>query len=280
MGTEPTFFCRPYNEDRAVVKALRPNLLYFAVFDGHGGSECADYCYHHFEEHLLFWIERGDCDLQKALDSAFLELNNAYSRWWTSHGKETGNAPGSTATVSLLHNNIHLYLGHVGDSRAILCRNDQARRLTSDHCPSLLSEKNRVEQSKGKIITDSDGRSMVNGRLAMTRSIGDLDLKPFGVTCVPDIRTLEVNHGRDAFLVLTTDGINCVMSDQEICDVVRRTEDPMEAAHSVTDHAVQYSSEDNATAVVVPLGSWGNNASNASIFYSFGRSMTVSSRFS
>ena len=91
---------------------------------------------------------------------------------------------------------------------------------------------------------------------------------------------LQVNHGRDAFLVLTTDGINCVMSDQEICDVVRRTEDPMEAAHSVTDHAVQYSSEDNATAVVVPLGSWGNNASNASIFYSFGRSMTVSSRFS
>ena len=87
MGTEPTFFCRPYNEDRAVVKALRPNLLYFAVFDGHGGSECADYCYHHFEEHLLFWIERGDCDLQKALDSAFLELNNAYSRWWNSHGK-------------------------------------------------------------------------------------------------------------------------------------------------------------------------------------------------
>ena len=65
------------------MKALRPNLLYFAVFDGHGGSECADYCYHHFEEHLLFWIERGDCDLQKALDSAFLELNNAYSRWWT-----------------------------------------------------------------------------------------------------------------------------------------------------------------------------------------------------
>ena len=28
---------RPYNEDRFVIKELRPNLLYFAVFDGHGG---------------------------------------------------------------------------------------------------------------------------------------------------------------------------------------------------------------------------------------------------
>jgi protein phosphatase 1K len=47
------------------------------------------------------------------------------------------------------------------------------------------------------------------------------------------------------------------MSDQEICDVIQRTEDPAEAAHCLTDQAVHYSSEDNATAVVVPLGSWG-----------------------
>ena len=62
------------------------------------------------------------------------------------------------------------------------------------------------------------------------------------------------------------------------CDVILRTEDPMEGAQALTDQAVQYSSEDNASAIVVPLGKWGN--SSPSIFYSFGRSMTVSSRFS
>lgn len=156
------------------------------------------------------------------------------------------------------------------------------------------------------MLTDSNGRSLVNGRLAMTRSIGDLELKPYGVIPVPDIRTVQVRtcffekrtkyllnifffylaalpqirHGRDAFLVLTTDGINGVMTDQEICDAVQRNEEPSEAAHALTDQALHYSSEDNATAVVVPLGSWGNNTPSASIFYSFGRSMTVSSRFS
>lgn len=69
----------------------------------------------------------------------------------------------------------------------------------------------------------------------------------------------KIKHGRDAFLVLTTDGINCVMSDQEICDVIQRTEDPNDAAHCLTDAALHYSSEDNATAIVVPLGSWGNS---------------------
>ena len=48
------------------------------------------------------------------------------------------------------------------------------------------------------------------------------------------------------------------MSDQEICDVIQRTEDPNDAAHCLTDAALHYSSEDNATAIVVPLGSWGN----------------------
>ncbi|EFX85686.1 hypothetical protein DAPPUDRAFT_45296 [Daphnia pulex] len=260
VGTHSIQGRRPYNEDRFVAKELRPNLLYFSVFDGHGGSECADYCYSHMENHLTFWLDRLTVnDIEHAIDAAFIELNNSFSRWWAFHGKATSNVPGTTATVALLHKNMDLYLGHVGDSRAMLCRGGKARRLTTDHCPSLVTEKTRIEQSQGKVIVDDVGRGMVNGRLAMTRSLGDLELKPFGVTAVPDVRKIKIKHGRDAFLVLTTDGINCVMSDQEICDVIQRTEDPNDAAHCLTDAALHYSSEDNATAIVVPLGSWGNS---------------------
>lgn len=79
----------------------------------------------------------------------------------------------------------------------------------------------------------------------------------------------KIKHGRDAFLVLTTDGINCVMSDQEICDVIQRTEDPNDAAHCLTDAALHYSSEDNATAIVVPLGSWGKQIRYIFLYYSY-----------
>lgn len=54
--------------------------------------------------------------------------------------------------------------------------------------------KERILKSGGMIKIDSIGRHLVNGRLAMTRSLGDLDLKPFGVTAQPDTRSLEVCH--------------------------------------------------------------------------------------
>jgi len=75
----------------------------------------------------------------------------------------------------------------------------------------------------------------VNDRLAMTRSIGDLDLKRFGVIAEPDVRTMKIDHSRDAFLVLTTDGINSVMTDHEIVETVKQAEEPQSAASLLTD---------------------------------------------
>lgn len=50
-------------------------------------------------------------------------------------------------------------------------------RLTNDHTASLKTEKARIVNSNGFIKYDSLGRGLVNGRLAMTRSLGDLDCK-------------------------------------------------------------------------------------------------------
>lgn len=44
------------------------------------------------------------------------------------------------------------------------------------------------------------------------------------------LETLQVQHANDSFLALTTDGINFLLSDQEICDVINQCQDPTEAA--------------------------------------------------
>ena len=45
------------------------------------------------------------------------------------------------------------------------------------------------------MVTDSIGRTMVNARLAMSRSIGDLELKKYGVTASPDLKKMnEINE--------------------------------------------------------------------------------------
>ena len=64
------------------------------------------------------------------------------------------------------------------------------------------------------MVTDSIGRIMVNARLCMSRSIGDLELKKYGVSAKPDLKSVTIKHGKDQFLVLTSDGINWVMQDQ------------------------------------------------------------------
>lgn len=280
VGTASVIGRRTTNEDRYRLKELKPDLLYFAVFDGHGGPECADFCSEQMENHILYWLARGEKDLQTILQYSFQEVNNCYARHIIFNcARQNATTSGTTATVCLLQNSIELVVGHVGDSRALLCRNGETKKLTTDHTADLKSEKERILKSGGMIKADTLGRYLVNGRLAMTRSLGDLDLKPFGVTAQPDTRSLEVKHSRDSFLILTTDGVNFSMNDQEICDAVNTCNDPAEAAGFVTDQALQFGSEDNATAVIVPFGAWGKYQNQKKTALNFGRSLLRSNRY-
>ncbi|KAI1286792.1 Pre-rRNA-processing protein TSR1 -like protein [Halotydeus destructor] len=269
-------------EDRFKIKELEPNLLYFAVFDGHGGTLCADFCFEQMDLYIKFWLERGEKDLQVVLENSFIEVNNAFARFLLyNHPQHFESMSGTTATVCLLRNSNELVVGHLGDSRALICRNGQTMRLTADHTAHNTMEKERIVKSGGTITADSVGRMMVNRRLAMTRSIGDLDLKQYGVSALPETRSVEIKHGKDAFLVLMTDGITFVMSDQEVINAVNCCGQPNESAQFVVDQALNFACEDNATAIVVPFGAWGKYTSSTHRIscYSFGREISKSIRY-
>lgn len=269
---------RTYQEDRFVVADLLNNILCAAVFDGHGGSECSEFCAQNLERLLLEHLPLHK-DLEAVLHHTFLKLHSEYAAWATENDK--GLRAGSTATVCLLRGGVELAVGHVGDSRAILCRSGRVMELSYDHCPSLTSEKARIQQSGGRVIVDNIGRHLVNEALNMSRSIGDLHLKQYGVIALPDTRSIRVKHGKDAFLLLNTDGVNFVLRNEETCNIVNNAEIPPRAAELLTEQALSMSSEDNMTALVIPFGSWGKYTTSASMFYSFGigRDMNKSSRF-
>ena len=65
-----------------------------------------------------------------------------------------------------------VYCVNVGDSRAVLCRNGKAVSLSQDHKANIKREKNRVLSQGGYIF---GGR--VLGKLAITRSFGDFEMK-------------------------------------------------------------------------------------------------------
>ncbi|MEQ2201000.1 Protein phosphatase 1K, mitochondrial, partial [Xenoophorus captivus] len=92
-----------------------------------------------------------------------------------------------------------------------------------------------IKKSGGFITWNSLGQPNVNGRLAMTRSIGDFDLKKMGVIAEPETKRVTLHHVHDSFLALTTDGINFIMNSQEICNVINQCHDPKEAAQRISD---------------------------------------------
>lgn len=268
---------RKENEDRFGFSQLTPDILYFAVYDGHGGPAAANFCHMHMEKCIMDLLP-GEKDLETVLTLAFLEIDKAFA----SHAQQSADATlltsGTTATVALLRDGIELVVASVGDSRALLCRKGKPMKLTIDHTPERKDEKERIKKCGGFVAWNSLGQPHVNGRLAMTRSIGDLDLKSSGVIAEPETKRIKLQHAEDSFLVLTTDGINFMVNSQEICDFVNQSHDPNEAAHSVTEQAVQYGTEDNSTAVVVPFGAWGKYK-NSAINFSFSRSFASSGRW-
>ena len=51
------------------------------VFDGHGSSLAADYVSAALENHVSYWLEKGERKLTNVLHKAFLDVNNAFTKY-------------------------------------------------------------------------------------------------------------------------------------------------------------------------------------------------------
>ena len=241
---------RNYQEDRYTVGEL-PNLLYLAIFDGHGGYDAAEFCANHFSKYFLHQMSkqskkdtsREDLDLEVVLTDTLLDLDSSFSK----HCSFKNTCPGTTATVALIRGGYELVIGHIGDSVALMCRDGQAKKLTRDHHPSDPEEKARIEAAGGEIHSDNTDTLRVQGRLNMTRSIGDIDLKDFGLTATPDISRRSLRHGKDNFIALLSDGICSALTESEIVNIALGCESPQAAANRIVDQAIYGGCEDNAT---------------------------------
>ena len=60
----------------------------------------------------------------------------------------------------------------------------------------------------------------VNGTLAVSRAIGDLDYKIYGVLALPEVYD-EIAQDDVEFIVLACDGLWDVVSNKEVVDIVK-----------------------------------------------------------
>ncbi|KAH7283911.1 hypothetical protein KP509_34G030700 [Ceratopteris richardii] len=100
--------------------------------------------------------------------------------------------------------------------------------LSSDHRPDRPDEKLRIEASGGFVTNSSLPR--VNGKLAVSRSIGDIDFRRFGVISEPEFSDWHRISRNDKFLVLASDGVFEKMSAELVCNVLHALEAGLDLA--------------------------------------------------
>ncbi|CAE7294469.1 unnamed protein product [Symbiodinium pilosum] len=213
----------------------------FGVFDGHGGEQVARFAVRRLPQVLA---ELPGQDAEVALREAFLRLDDMLRQ--SSVGNELreltlpGNEPqdsaetcGTTAVCCFIQGN-EMILSHVGDSRAVLCRQGAAVALTADHKPELPEETARIEAAggfvqEGATAMGSGKEYRVNGGLNLSRALGDLryksdpKLKPAEqlVSAIPDTSRLQWQQGVDEFVLLASDGVWECMTNQQAVNFVR-----------------------------------------------------------
>ncbi|KAJ1343110.1 hypothetical protein BSLG_002136 [Batrachochytrium salamandrivorans] len=228
---------------------------FFAVFDGHAGKSAADYCGQNLHANFAQLLkEHPTTSIPELLNQTFQLTDEQLSQ-------RKGMHAGCTAIVGYLRveergslDNIKdpirkarvLYTANVGDSRAVLCRNGTAVRLSHDHKGSDQQESRRILEAGGFVMN-----SRVNGVLAVTRSLGDLSMKEWVIGS--PYTTETVLNSTDTFLILACDGIWDVCSDQQALDIIKDILDPQEAADTLLDYALDNFSTDNLTVVVARL---------------------------
>ena len=193
---------------------------------------------------------------------------------------------GTTAIIILLTPD-HIICANLGDSRAMLKRGDKGNAhstmsLSTDHKPSNEGEGARICKAGGIVLGGK-----IDARLAVSRGLGDFDfkhqqsiieaatildksdttpsddyVKPEDqmVSPVPETIVLPRDDANDKFLVLATDGIWDVVSNDKCANLISSIFEEGEqnvalACEELLDHCYAKGSLDNMTAILIRFAS-------------------------
>ncbi len=166
------------------------------------------------------------------LKGALQEVNQAvFGRRRTS-----GNDMGTTCVAAIVHGDTAT-IAHAGDSRAYLVNEQSIQLLTQDH--SLVQRLIQLGQ-----LTPEEARVHPR-RNVIYKNLGDK------ATVEPDIQTIKVAPGDR--LLLCSDGLNTMMSDERIRQLVMSACSPQEACQRLVEAANHAGGEDNISVILVQV---------------------------
>lgn len=220
-------YVRDHNEDSLIII---PPL--FAVADGMGGHEAGEIA-SEITVNTLAELAPSHLDaegLTAAVEAANYNVMKAPRQGIGRDGM------GTTLTAAMLEGE-RLLIAQVGDSRSYLLHKGHLQQITRDH--SLMADLIEAGQ-----ITPEEARVHPN-RSVITRAIGsDIHMRP-------DIYELNVDAGDR--ILLCSDGLSSMISNNAIESIMRRQSDAQHCADELVTAALENGGADNVTVVVADV---------------------------
>ncbi|KAL4588136.1 hypothetical protein LXL04_001016 [Taraxacum kok-saghyz] len=236
-----------------------------AIFDGHGGTEASETAKQHLLDYFLihviagaykkssilynnqgcsshgFLLEIEDKSLHDVLKEALLDAIRDIDLKFSSEAIQKRYNAGSTASVVLLLNNEEFLIIEMMNGPAL---NSLVVGFVLDW-----------------------GVPRVNGILAVSRAIGDVSLKRYGLIAKPETVGWRNVTDKDSYLVIASDGVFESLTPENVCQLIEdakvqengTTFDKFpflpspSLAYYVVKTALKRGSTDNLSAIVVPL---------------------------
>ncbi len=214
---------REGNEDAILI-----NDPLYAVADGMGGHRGGEVA----SNLALQTVEQMFAERQGTLTEQVERANRAVFERSQSDRDVSG--MGTTLTAALIEGGA-VRLAHVGDSRAYLFRGGKLQLLTEDH---TLVHRMVVEGE----ITETEAENHPH-RSVLTRALG-----VEGNVRVDETK-VEVQEGDR--LLLCTDGLTGMLSEDHIESILQDVRDPQEAVDRLVSEANRAGGIDNITAVII-----------------------------
>ncbi|HOB08447.1 MAG: PP2C family serine/threonine-protein phosphatase [Limnochordia bacterium] len=220
---------RDHNEDAYWVS---DNV--FAVCDGMGGHQAGEVA----AAIAVDVFKSCDFSAKPPMDAVMDAIMSAHRAIQAQAKAPHLRGMGTTATLAYIVKDgtaYHLYLGHVGDSRAYMLHNGKLTQITSDH--SIVGELVR----NGNLSKDEAFHHPHRHVVTQALGIGEIEIETFSAPLVPT-----------DWILLCTDGLTDVVADEQI-EAVLLQHDPEGAACELIEIANANGGPDNVTVILVEI---------------------------
>lgn len=211
----------------------------FIVADGMGGHKAGEVASNLAISTIRDYYEKNKEKMlnEKMFIPKFMNESMEYANevlFKKSSEDEEFNGMGTTITMAIIFKD-ELYVGHVGDSRAYILRNDELIQITQDH--SFVGELLRIGSITKEEAFNHPKKNIINRAIGTNESVK------------VDVVTRELED--DDIVLLCTDGLINMVSEERIIDTIKNTESTADVCNILANTANELGGIDNITIMIM-----------------------------